>query len=268
MHILVLVVGTVLLPTGCALKCYEWISAMPENMTEKKDCPSNTQCGSLRFIYYGGGEALTDGRIKKCALAEECGDASLNLGNTQAVFTSKCCVSDLCNTQDPPVGKIPSPNGKKCFQCVENDCTKTLNCGGNEDYCISVAVNAGRQNVTVKGCASKLICSNTQYAEIFGIIRPEISCCQGDLCNSGKTTTTTSQPSSKTAGTTISASSLTAGTTTTFPATAAEGPAAPAADARPANMADTETIKQASNVTREPISCVVLFRLLFQALDI
>uniref|UniRef100_A0A669D7D8 Snake toxin/toxin-like domain-containing protein n=1 Tax=Oreochromis niloticus TaxID=8128 RepID=A0A669D7D8_ORENI len=96
-------------------------------------------------------------------------------------------------------GSISSPNGKKCFLCDEIDCTRTLTCNGNEEYCISTSVNVAGQNITAKGCASKLICSNMQPAQMKEFINGEISCCQGDLCNSD---TTTSHLSSTTAGTT------------------------------------------------------------------
>uniref|UniRef100_A0A669CQD0 Urokinase plasminogen activator surface receptor n=1 Tax=Oreochromis niloticus TaxID=8128 RepID=A0A669CQD0_ORENI len=203
MHILALILGTVLLPAACALQCYECIPGLSLNCTETtKECPSNTQCGSFRIISYAGGTALADVKMKMCALAEECGEASVNLGVAQAVITSKCCTSDLCNTQDAPGGTIPSPNGKKCYQCDGIDCTKTLTCNGNEDHCISVAEG---ETTKVKGCTSKMICSNTKIAQISAIIGAEISCCQGDLCNSPSTAvTTTSQPSSTTASTTTS----------------------------------------------------------------
>uniref|UniRef100_A0A669D5W0 UPAR/Ly6 domain-containing protein n=1 Tax=Oreochromis niloticus TaxID=8128 RepID=A0A669D5W0_ORENI len=229
MHILVLILGTVLLPAACALQCYECIPGLSLNCTETtKECPSNTQCGSFRIISYAGmifysylfysvlnlfsfqcsssmvagGTDLTDVKMKMCALAEECSEASVNLGVAQAVITSKCCTSDLCNTQDAPGGTIPSPNGKKCYQCDGIDCTKTLTCNGNEDHCISVAEG---ETTKVKGCTSKMICSNTKIAQISAIIGAEISCCQGDLCNSPSTAvTTTSQPSSTTASTTTS----------------------------------------------------------------
>ncbi|XP_025767100.1 urokinase plasminogen activator surface receptor [Oreochromis niloticus] len=188
---------------ACALQCYECIPGLSLNCTETtKECPSNTQCGSFRIISYAGGTDLTDVKMKMCALAEECSEASVNLGVAQAVITSKCCTSDLCNTQDAPGGTIPSPNGKKCYQCDGIDCTKTLTCNGNEDHCISVAEG---ETTKVKGCTSKMICSNTKIAQISAIIGAEISCCQGDLCNSPSTAvTTTSQPSSTTASTTTS----------------------------------------------------------------
>ncbi|XP_063341090.1 phospholipase A2 inhibitor and Ly6/PLAUR domain-containing protein-like [Pelmatolapia mariae] len=207
MQILVLILGIVLLPKVCPLKCYDCIPGPSGSCNETtRECPSYTQCGSVKMTSnMGGSEFKLTGRT--CVTPDQCFNGSVNLGFVQTVFNTMCCTSDLCNSQDLPEGSIGSPNGRKCFQCVENDCTKTLSCSGNEDYCISVAVTAEEQKVTLKGCASKLICSNTQYAEIFGA---EISCCQGDLCNSASTadTTTTSQPSSKTVGTTTSAGLL------------------------------------------------------------
>ncbi|CAI5662759.1 unnamed protein product [Oreochromis niloticus] len=205
MQILVLILGMVLLPKACALKCFECIPDLSGSCAQTtKDCPSTSQCGSVRVTSYAGGSKVVDIKVKSCAAAEECVQASLNFGVSQTVITSKCCTSELCNSQDAPEGSLSSPNGKKCFQCDGNDCTKTLNCNGNEDYCISTTVTAGGQKATVKGCASKVICSGTQSAQIPGIGGAEISCCQGDLCNSGSSAgmTTTSQPSSTTAGTT------------------------------------------------------------------
>ncbi|XP_005463486.1 urokinase plasminogen activator surface receptor-like [Oreochromis niloticus] len=189
MQILVLILGIVLLPRACALKCYECIPDLSGSCTETtKDCPSNTQCGSIRLTSYAGG-TKADVKVKGCAAAEECVQASVNYGVIQNLITSKCCTSDLCNSQDAPEGSISSPNGKKCFYCDGTDCSKTLNCNGNEDHCISTTVTAGGQKATVKGCASKVICSSTQTAQIPGIGEAEISCCQGDLCNSGSSTT-------------------------------------------------------------------------------
>ncbi|XP_014267561.3 urokinase plasminogen activator surface receptor [Maylandia zebra] len=190
MQNLVLILGIVLLPRACALKCYECIPDLSGSCAQTtKECPSNTQCGSVRVTSYAGGSKLVDIKAKSCAAAEECVQASINFGVSQTLLTSKCCTSDLCNSQDAPEGSISSPNGKKCFQCDGNDCTKTLNCNGDEDHCISTRVTSGGQKVTVKGCASKVVCSSTQSAQIAGIIGTEISCCQGDLCNSAISTT-------------------------------------------------------------------------------
>ncbi|XP_038568482.1 phospholipase A2 inhibitor subunit gamma B-like [Micropterus salmoides] len=114
--------------------------------------------------------------LKWSALADEYIEGSVNFGISRTVITSKCCTSDLCNAQPPAEPSKSNPNGKKCFSCDGQKCTATLNCEGNEDHCISAAVNTGGVQTTVKGCASKQICSNTANPQISGAIGPEISC--------------------------------------------------------------------------------------------
>ncbi|XP_063344445.1 urokinase plasminogen activator surface receptor-like [Pelmatolapia mariae] len=188
MQILVLIPGILLLPKVCALKCYECIPGPSGSCNATTtDCPFNTQCGSVRTISnMGGSEFKFMGRT--CVTPDQCFSGSVNFGFAQVVTNTMCCTSDLCNSQDSPDWSIPSPNGKKCFQCDGNDCTKTLTCNGKEDYCISAAVTVGEETTKIKGCASQMICSNTQTSQISGIIGTKISCCQGDLCNSASIT--------------------------------------------------------------------------------
>uniref|UniRef100_A0A3P8P0J0 UPAR/Ly6 domain-containing protein n=1 Tax=Astatotilapia calliptera TaxID=8154 RepID=A0A3P8P0J0_ASTCA len=188
--ILVLVLGIVLLPKACPLKCYDCIPGLSGGCTETKiDCPSShTRCGSARINSKLGG-LETKRVLRTCFTPDQCFNGSLNLGFSQAVINTMCCTSDLCNSQDVPDWSISSPNGKKCFQCDEKDCTKTLTCNGNEDYCISAAVKAGVTTTKVKGCASKTICSHSQTEQLSADIGGEISCCQGDLCNRASSTT-------------------------------------------------------------------------------
>jgi len=51
------------------------------------------------FCLVTGGSKITDSEEKTCALAQECGESSLNFGTAKTVVTSKCCNSDLCKTQ-------------------------------------------------------------------------------------------------------------------------------------------------------------------------
>ncbi|KAI4904708.1 hypothetical protein NFI96_025772, partial [Prochilodus magdalenae] len=76
--------------------------------------------------------------VKDCAAAADCVSGSLNLGLVKTSLNTKCCSTDLCNNQTLPAWSFGSPNGKKCYTCMNNDCTKILNCDGDEDLCAKV----------------------------------------------------------------------------------------------------------------------------------
>uniref|UniRef100_A0A3Q0R9C8 UPAR/Ly6 domain-containing protein n=1 Tax=Amphilophus citrinellus TaxID=61819 RepID=A0A3Q0R9C8_AMPCI len=177
MQILVLIFGTVLLSNACALECYECPTEISGICSQTTECPSSV-------LFYSG-SISSNFKFKFCTAAEDCVNGSVNIGSGNTVLTSKCCSSDLCNSQDAPDGGILSPNGKQCFQCNGQDCTKTLNCAGNEDNCIKVT-GAG---VNVKGCVSEQICSSKQIAQLMTFSGAVLSCCQGHLCNSASSTT-------------------------------------------------------------------------------
>uniref|UniRef100_UPI0037E7E1BC urokinase plasminogen activator surface receptor-like n=1 Tax=Semicossyphus pulcher TaxID=241346 RepID=UPI0037E7E1BC len=188
MHLLTLICGIVLLEKAYTLKCYECVPGSAGDCTDKEtQCPRGQRCGALRILTYAGDIKAADVNMKSCLLANQCIEGSINFGLSKTVITSRCCNSELCNSQPAPAGPSKSsPNGKKCYSCNGQKCTTILNCEGNEDHCISSKVTIGRETVTVKGCASKLICSNE--AQIPGSVGAEISCCQGDLCNSASST--------------------------------------------------------------------------------
>ncbi|XP_047454696.1 urokinase plasminogen activator surface receptor-like [Mugil cephalus] len=190
MYLLTLVLGIVLLPEAFTLRCYECTSAQTGTCTETtKQCPSEkNQCAAQRLVSYAGSSKLLDVTGKSCAVSEECGELVIDYGVSRTVISSKCCNSDLCNTQPAPEPSKTNPNGKKCFSCNGQTCTTTLNCQGNEDRCISTIMNVGNEKVTLKGCASKAICTNMEFAQMTGAIGAEMSCCQGDYCNSASST--------------------------------------------------------------------------------
>ncbi|XP_047454173.1 urokinase plasminogen activator surface receptor-like [Mugil cephalus] len=190
MYLLTLVLGIVLLPEAFTLRCYECTSTLagtcPETTTQ---CPSEkNQCAALRVVSYAGGSQNIYWTEKSCAVSEECGEHSLNFGVSRIVRISKCCSSDLCNIQRVPEPRETNPNGRKCFTCDEQTCNATLNCLGNEDRCISATVKKTQQNETMKGCASKALCSNKEFARIIGHSATRWRCCYGDYCNSASST--------------------------------------------------------------------------------
>ncbi|XP_051261608.1 urokinase plasminogen activator surface receptor-like [Dicentrarchus labrax] len=188
MHLLTLIFGAVLLSEAYSLICHKCLPGSTATC-EFKTCPSvGYQCSVLRITSYAGGSKLSDIQMKTCVLNEDCAEGSVNFGLTRNVITSKCCNSNLCNTETAPEPSESEPNGKKCFHCNGNVCTTTVNCLGNEDHCISKTVNVGGETIITKGCASKQICSNTKNAQFKGVIGGDISCCEGDYCNSASST--------------------------------------------------------------------------------
>ncbi|KAI4891291.1 hypothetical protein NFI96_030830 [Prochilodus magdalenae] len=129
-----------------ALQCYQCNpDAFGTCTTTQTSCPD--QCASKTYlISYGDQQQQIS--VKDCTASEECISGSLNLGVTKTSLNTKCCSTDLCNSQTLPV------------------------------------TSAGAQ-VTVKGCASRSVCtasaSSLQAAGITG----NVSCCEGDLCNGG-----------------------------------------------------------------------------------
>ncbi|XP_060937809.1 urokinase plasminogen activator surface receptor-like [Limanda limanda] len=188
--LLLLILGIVLLPKASTLKCYECSPDLSGSCKDtEKQCPSNGfQCGALRVTSYAGASKVSDINMTMCVLAERCVEGSLNFGVSRTVMTIKCCTSDLCNSQPAPAPAKSTPNGKKCFRCDGQRCSGTLNCEGNEDHCITTTVGLGDEKMTMKGCASQLMCLGSEIAKLPGGIGVGLSCCQGDYCNSAIST--------------------------------------------------------------------------------
>ncbi|KAM3614121.1 uncharacterized protein V6R79_010446 [Siganus canaliculatus] len=190
MRSLSLIFGVVLLPAAHTLKCFDCTPDISGSCTDKEtECPlPGFQCGSLRITAYAGGASISDNMMKSCVLPDQCIEGSINFGIAKTSFSSKCCSSDLCNSQHVPDPAKSTPNGKKCYFCNGQTCTATLNCEGSEDHCVTATVDAGGQEMTMKGCATKMMCSDTISEQIKGSIGGKMSCCEGNFCNSGSST--------------------------------------------------------------------------------
>ncbi|XP_035259875.1 lymphocyte antigen 6A-2/6E-1-like [Anguilla anguilla] len=166
-----------------ALDCYECLLTATETCLSDatKTCPaSQTNCNSATVAVYVGDTLTSTIKGMSCAAQAECVSGSVNFGIARTTINTECCSTDLCNTALAPELPNSSPNGKKCFTCVGNDCTSTLECKGSEDRCIKATVSG--QTVTMKGCASQTVCSGSLNAQIESI-GVDVNCCEGNLCN-------------------------------------------------------------------------------------
>ncbi|XP_066575301.1 urokinase plasminogen activator surface receptor-like isoform X2 [Amia ocellicauda] len=126
--------------------------------------------------------------MKSCAEPTGCGEPiSINFGVLgRTTVNSKCCSTELCNTQNVPAYTNNTPNSHKCFTCDKEDCTKTMNCLGPEDRCIKSFVTAGDQTIVIKGCATSNVCDLKPPKEILNTIGMELNCFERNLCNNAK----------------------------------------------------------------------------------
>ncbi|XP_017295167.1 urokinase plasminogen activator surface receptor-like [Kryptolebias marmoratus] len=189
MFFVTLILGVWLLPKANSLECHECLPGVYGNCnattTKTTTCASeNNLCAATRFTMFLGSFKLVDVKTKKCALAQECVQGSINFGVGRIVTNTMCCNRSRCNDQDVPEATSLSENGRRCLSCEGRECGRTLNCEKNEDYCIKSTMTKDEQKLTMKGCASKLLCLNNTIAEIKQLTGAEISCCHGDYCNS------------------------------------------------------------------------------------
>ncbi|XP_046894554.1 urokinase plasminogen activator surface receptor-like [Hypomesus transpacificus] len=183
MHFAVLFVGCALFSTAFTLKCYECVPGADLTCTEtQKTCPSSTQCAAMRVTSYAGGSKIVDVTAKSCATPAECLTGSMNFGISRTLLNSKCCTTELCNSQTVPESSSGTPNGKQCFTCNGQDCLTTLDCLGDENSCISTTTEVSGQKVSMKGCASRSFCAGSMSAQLPGI-SVKLDCCEGHLCN-------------------------------------------------------------------------------------
>uniref|UniRef100_A0A3B5R9C1 Phospholipase A2 inhibitor and Ly6/PLAUR domain-containing protein-like n=1 Tax=Xiphophorus maculatus TaxID=8083 RepID=A0A3B5R9C1_XIPMA len=192
MFLFTLVLMVLFLPEADNLKCKCEPSRYGTCAKETTECSSEDDSCSVRTqVYYLGG-AKSEHNSKGCITSDLCLNYSISYGAYRIVQNTKCCSEDLCNAQinytKPASYTFSTPNRKKCFNCDEENCMKTLKCAGDENYCINVT----GERFMMKGCASELVCSD-HFSSVMSqfTTRPpgaKVSCCRGNYCNSASST--------------------------------------------------------------------------------
>ncbi|XP_056302522.1 phospholipase A2 inhibitor and Ly6/PLAUR domain-containing protein-like [Danio aesculapii] len=165
----------VLISAGHSLRCYQCAGSSCTQTT----CSTGVSSCIASTGYYSGIKTT----YKGCYDFTNCPTGSINLGITKS--SSYCCSSDLCNAQDSADPNTNVPNGKKCYYCDGQDCSKTLSCSVTEDRCISESGNIGNQSLIFKGCISNSFCNITGSISFLA----NSTCCSGNLCNGAKSVT-------------------------------------------------------------------------------
>ncbi|KAL7859158.1 hypothetical protein SRHO_G00143050 [Serrasalmus rhombeus] len=170
----------VLLPKALTLTCNKCVPDLSGTCTDSQVACTD-RCGSGTVLLNVVGVERTM-RTKDCAAAAECVSGSLNLGAMKMTMNMQCCTSDRCNSQTPAALPFGSSNGKKCYMCIDNDCSGTVSCEGDQDRCISATATASGVQVAMKGCVSRNLCTDASSMQAAGVTG-SVSCCEGNLCN-------------------------------------------------------------------------------------
>ncbi|XP_031432012.1 phospholipase A2 inhibitor and Ly6/PLAUR domain-containing protein [Clupea harengus] len=150
---------------------------------DSQQCPAGADsCASVTAATVAGG-STAEVNVKSCAPSAQCINGSLNLGSVRIIQSTLCCNTNNCNTGRPPAPVVGTANGRQCFTCESADCSSRNQCAGDEDRCLSATVSVAGQSSTVKGCATQSMCSGGA-SQSLGSVSAEVTCCEGNLCNS------------------------------------------------------------------------------------
>ncbi|KAI2651617.1 Xenoxin-2 [Labeo rohita] len=154
-----------------------------EDRIEKRQIMGNGNAQGSQSVLSAQQETVSKG----CASSPDCKSWSVGTGCWIREYINKCCDTDHCNAD--PGSLSQNLNGKRCYTCDEEDCSKTVSCWGNENYCFTAYEPSSHQLVDTKGCASKSACDQ-EPGEILGF-NGNIICCEGNLCNVAQSVTQT-----------------------------------------------------------------------------
>ncbi|XP_029105365.1 phospholipase A2 inhibitor subunit gamma B-like [Scleropages formosus] len=149
-------------------KCVSVASESIENVLEDKDEVKK----------------ITKKVARNCASPDFC-DADLSMNFKYAVWKIRTtCLSDQVHIT---VAEEAPANGRKCIGCIAapSQCTKTVECRGKEDMCISAREQVAGNIMVIKGCATQSACKlGVNISELLGpVLVGSVSCCEGNLCN-------------------------------------------------------------------------------------
>ncbi|XP_027020998.2 urokinase plasminogen activator surface receptor-like [Tachysurus fulvidraco] len=178
----VLLLICMLFSKAMSLNCYQCLPSLTGPCTNEQITCSD-QCASTTMSVYTGDTKLQDVSVKTCSVQELCVSGSMNLGITKVTNNAQCCSTNLCNSVTLPALPKQVSNGRMCYTCDSNDCSRTVNCEGTEDRCISASVKQGGNTVSIKGCVSRGFCSGSGSTNVPGIGSTSVQCCEGNLCN-------------------------------------------------------------------------------------
>ncbi|XP_039595659.1 uncharacterized protein LOC120517407 [Polypterus senegalus] len=160
------------------LMCYNCISNSTLEICDGNVVPCSSQNSACASMVESSTAGWTFQQF--CAPEQSCNvSLSINYGAGSQTRISRCCLSDLCN--DQAVNVSSDANGLVCCAGTDGTCQQTINCTGVEDHCFT----SNDVWTTFMGCSSKDACdlSANSWAILPGFLSPQISCCQGDLCN-------------------------------------------------------------------------------------
>ncbi|XP_046725379.1 protein RoBo-1-like isoform X2 [Silurus meridionalis] len=118
-----------------SITCQECISFGVTSCTSTQvNC--SDQCATASVSLYTGTTQVINVSMQTCSRPNMCFNGSLNTGTMNIINYGKCCSTDLCNNETLP-GPPQSPNGLLCYTCDPHGCSRTLNCMGDQNLCIS-----------------------------------------------------------------------------------------------------------------------------------
>ncbi|XP_056619174.1 urokinase plasminogen activator surface receptor-like [Triplophysa dalaica] len=178
----ILLLISVFLPKALALTCNGCIPDLSTGTCTQTPITCQSLCSSMTTTVYVGGLDQSQSQ-KICGDPSSCVTGSINYGLTRVTLNSECCRTNYCNINNAAVLPRRPPNGRICFTCDDNGCSKMLPCEGEETQCFTVRVDRNGKKETQKGCSSQFFCGSSaaNVSQILG--SNEMKCCEGNLCN-------------------------------------------------------------------------------------